>query len=77
MVRWIPKDSDKLWLFNLVQMLKVGGTWVAPIGFTFVKKGPMTLEIVDFDHDDPNVTETIERTKAIGKMIGVYVDIGK
>lgn len=46
------------------------------MGFTFKKVGPRKLVVTDFDRNNPDVVETIERTRKVGDAIGVEIDLG-
>lgn len=75
---WVPRDSDKLWLFNLNSMLKMGGYWgsVPPLKFGFRKVAENKLVAVDFDKDDLDSVTMVERIRQVGDLIGIEVDLG-
>ena len=73
-----PSDADRKWLKDLVRNLRVGGTWVAPMGFTFEKVGEKHIKLVKASLDPRLHAEAIEmiyRTAAVGKDARIRVDI--
>jgi hypothetical protein len=72
-----PTKSDIQWLKQLVQSLKVGGTWVAPMGFTFVKTADNQLTLQGIIGRGPSgvmeVIKAIDATVEVGKKAGIEV----
>ncbi len=76
--KYKPSDSDRRWLKDLVRNLRVGGTWVAPMGFTFEKVGEKHIKLVEASLDPRLHAEAIEmiyRTAAVGKDAHIRVNI--
>jgi hypothetical protein len=66
-----PTKYDVMWLQGIVDLLKVGGIWVAPMGFTFRKTGENQLELVDVHGKEAQ--EMVRRTVIAGKKAGIKV----
>ncbi|MBA7673097.1 hypothetical protein ES703_81285 [subsurface metagenome] len=68
-----PSASDIEWVENLVESLSIGGTWVAPMGFTMVKVAERKIELREAE-DTPEVKEVIQRTIMVAKRAGIEVE---
>lgn len=68
---WIPEPSDMNWLQNVFNALTEGGSWIAPMsGQMFTKQGNTLV----WDNDElPDTFRIYERSKLIGKFIGISV----
>jgi hypothetical protein len=76
--KYKPSDSDRRWLKDLVHNLRIGGTWVAPMGFTFEKVGEKRIKLINASLDPrlhADAIEMIYRTVAVGKDAHIRVDI--
>jgi hypothetical protein len=76
--KWQPKQSDVVWVQNLMAMLDYGGKWIAPMGFTFIKIDDHNIELRQAE-DTPSVRDTVHRTVLTAQKAGlkVKVNIGK
>lgn len=71
---WEPTEEDVVWLKSLLSVLRIGGTWVAPIGFLIRRTGSKELTLV-YALDMEDVWETIERIKKTAKKAGIKLII--
>ena len=73
-----PRDSDRIWLKDLVKRLSVGGTWIAPAGFIFEKVSNKEIKLIGASQDPRLHAEAMElifRTIAVGKDAHIRVNI--
>lgn len=74
---WKPSASDIAWLQNTVRSLKVGGYWLAPMGFSFRKTAENKIELDTVSTtclvNTVEVLETIDRTVEVAKAAGIEV----
>lgn len=73
---WEPSEEDIAWLKNIMANLKVGGQWIAPMGFSCIKVDEQTLRLHSITahvSQMPSIMETLERTKKVGEKLGITV----
>lgn len=73
---YTPAASDIAWLKDLVEGLAVGGTWVAPIGFSVVKKSENTIELIEAKNI-PEVRELVIRTVIVAEKAGIKAEFNR
>lgn len=67
-----PTKADINWVKHLMSELSDGGTWIAPMGFTFIKVDDRNVELVQAE-DTPEVRATVRRTVTIAERCGLNV----
>ena len=77
MEEFIPKESDKEWLKNLLGMIKIGGVWGTSWAI-YKKVDEQTLAVVKNIEDSyvlGSIEENVNRTKIVAEAIGLkFVD---
>ena len=76
---WSPTEDDVRWLKETVRRMKIGGVWIIPaVGAVFEKVAEDHIRLKSITTDDIiNAIITIERTKKVGDLAGIKVDIEK
>ena len=71
---WEPSDEDVQWLVNLLDMLKIGGIWIAPsYGVMFNKKDSNALTLRPPMLPTPEALEMIARTREVAEKAGIRI----
>lgn len=74
---WKPRADEIAFLVRIVNSLKIGGLWGAPMGFTFKKTGPKRLELYSVEalsaQGLEKVVKALEMTEIAGKAAGIEV----
>ena len=77
MEEFIPKESDKEWLKNLLGMIKIGGVWGTSWAI-YKKVDEQTLAVVKNIEDSyvlGSIEENVNRTKIVAESIGLkFID---
>ena len=74
--KYKPSGRDIDWLSDLVKSLAVGGVWIAPMGFTVVKRAENRIELREAK-DTPEVKETIRRTLLAAGKAGIVAEFSR
>ena len=77
MTEFIPKESDKEWLKNLLNLIKVGGVWGTSWAL-YKKINEQTLAVTK-NIDDPlvkdSIDENVDRVRIVAEAIGLkFID---
>lgn len=76
-MEYTPSADDIAWFNKMFDSLKINGVWLAPMGFSFKKTGIRRLELQSITAKNrltlEVILETLERTKAVGRLVGVDV----
>jgi hypothetical protein len=66
----ITKLEHAVWLKKIIESLKLGGIWCAPMGFSFQKTGKNEITLIS-NTESKSVIRTIKRTKEIAEIAGI------
>ncbi|MCL4519778.1 MAG: hypothetical protein M1587_11345 [Thaumarchaeota archaeon] len=69
---WQPSTREARWLRTVVDSMRIGAVWVAPIGFVFEKTGESELTLLASAGTDA-AEETIQRTKRTAALAGIAI----
>jgi hypothetical protein len=70
-INGMTRIEHAAWLKSLVESVRLGGVWFAPMGFIFRKTGERELTLVSANIEDKSVAETVKLTAELCELAGI------